>query len=114
MTGRVVILVCDGLGVGAAPDAEAYGDAGSNTLAHVLEKHPTPLPNLEKLGLLALIGKGRATGCRGKAMELSAGKDTTTGHWEMMGLVVERAFPLYPRGFPPEIVGRFEEYAGKQ
>ena len=113
MARRVVILVCDGLGVGAAPDADAYGDAGSNTLAHVLEKHPTPLPNLEKLGLLSLIG-GPAAGCRGRAMELSAGKDTTTGHWEMMGLVVERPFPLYPDGFPPEVVEPFERYAGRK
>ena len=114
MSRRAVIVVCDGLGVGAAPDADAYGDAGSNTLAHVLERHPTPLPNLEKLGLLSLIGRGPAAGCRGKAMELSAGKDTTTGHWEMMGLVVERPFPLYPDGFPPEIVEPFERYAGRK
>ena len=114
MSHRVVIVVCDGLGVGAAPDAEAYGDAGSDTLGHVLERHPTPLPNLESLGLLALVGRGRKTGARGKAMELSAGKDTTTGHWEMMGLVVERPFPLYPDGFPPEIVEPFERYAGKK
>jgi len=114
MTRRVVIVVCDGLGVGAAPDAEAYGDAGSDTLGHVLERHPTPLPNLESLGLLALAGRGRETGARGKAMELSAGKDTTTGHWEMMGLVVERPFPLYPEGFPPEIVLPFERHAGKR
>jgi phosphopentomutase len=112
MTRRVVILVCDGLGVGAAPDAAAYGDAGSDTLRHVLERHPTPLPNFEKLGLLALAGQGRGAGARGKAMELSAGKDTTTGHWEMMGLVIERPFPLYPNGFPPEIVEPFERYAG--
>jgi phosphopentomutase len=114
MTRRVVIVVCDGLGVGAAPDAEAYGDAGSDTLGHVLERHPTPLPNLERLGLLALAGRGRRTGARGKARQLSAGKDTTTGHWEMMGLVVERPFPLYPNGFPPEIVLPFERYAGKK
>ena len=111
---RVAIVVCDGLGVGAAPDADAYGDAGSDTLGHVLDAHPTPLPNLERLGLLALAGRGAATGARGKALELSAGKDTTTGHWEMMGLVTERPFPLYPRGFPPEIVEPFERYAGKR
>jgi phosphopentomutase len=111
---RVVILVCDGLGVGAAPDAEAYGDAESDTLGHVLERFPTPLPNLERLGLLALVGRGRRTGARGKAMELSAGKDTTTGHWEMMGLVVERPFPLYPDGFPAEIVEPFERHAGRK
>jgi len=100
MTRRVAILVCDGLGVGAAPDAESYGDAGSNTLRHVLERCPTDLPNLERLGLLALTGQGASAGARGKALELSAGKDTTTGHWEMMGLVTERPFPLYPNGFP--------------
>jgi phosphopentomutase len=114
---RVVILVCDGLGVGAAPDADAYGDAGSDTLGHVLDRVPTPLPNLEALGLLALgegSARGRSTGARGKAFELSAGKDTTTGHWEMMGLVVERPFPLYPDGFPDEIVRPFEEHIGKK
>ena len=115
MSRRVVIVVCDGLGVGAAPDAAAYGDAGSDTLGHVLDRHPTPLPNLETLGLLALLDPSRggaATGARGRALELSAGKDTTTGHWEMMGLVTERPFPLYPHGFPPEIVEPFERYAG--
>ncbi len=112
MTRRVVIIVCDGLGVGAAPDAEAYGDAETDTLGHVLERFPTRLPNLEKLGLLCLVGRGERTGARGKAMELSAGKDTTTGHWEMMGLVIERPFPLYPDGFPSEIVEPFERYAG--
>jgi len=113
---RVVILVCDGLGVGAAPDADDYGDGGADTLGHVLEKNPVALPNLERLGLLCLSDppRGRPTGARGRASELSAGKDTTTGHWEMMGLVVERPFPLYPHGFPPEIVEPFERYAGKK
>ena len=114
---RVAIVVCDGLGVGAAPDADAYGDAGSDTLGHVLDRVPTALPNLDALGLLSLLDPSRGggrSGARGKAFELSAGKDTTTGHWEMMGLVVERPFPLYPEGFPPEIVERFEEYVGKR
>ncbi|MGH9368963.1 MAG: phosphopentomutase [Thermoanaerobaculia bacterium] len=114
MTPHVVVVVCDGLGVGAAPDAEAYGDAGSNTLRHVLERHPVPLPNLQSLGLLDLVGLGPPSGSRGRMSELSVGKDTTTGHWEMMGLVIDRAFPLYPNGFPPEIVGPFEERAGKR
>jgi phosphopentomutase len=110
-------VVCDGLGVGAAPDAAAYGDSDSDTLGHVLAKHPTPLPNLERLGLLDLGNLPRKTGAlgaRGKSLELSAGKDTTTGHWEMMGLVTERPFPLYPDGFPDEIVRPFEEYAGRE
>jgi phosphopentomutase len=114
---RVVIFVCDGLGVGAAPDAEAYGDAGTDTLGHVLDREPIPLPHLESLGLLAVLDPPRGrrpTGARGKAFELSAGKDTTTGHWEMMGLVVERPFPLYPEGFPPEVVEPLESYVGKK
>ncbi len=113
MSRRAVVLVCDGLGVGEAPDAEAYGDQGSNTLAHALDRHAAALPNLERLGLTGLVGKGRPGGARGKMSELSAGKDTTTGHWEMMGLVVERPFPLYPHGFPPEVIRPFEEHAGK-
>jgi phosphopentomutase len=114
VTRRVVVVVCDGLGVGAAPDADRYGDEGSDTLGHVLDAFPTPLPNLERLGLLAVLDPARGTGrgARGKAAELSAGKDTTTGHWEMMGLVVERPFPLYPDGFPAEVVEPFERYAG--
>jgi phosphopentomutase len=111
---RVVILVCDGLGVGAAPDAAAYGDEGSDTLGHVLERYPVALPNLDRLGLTALVGRGPSVGVRGKLSEISAGKDTTTGHWEMMGLTVERPFPLYPNGFPPEIVRLLEEHVGKR
>jgi phosphopentomutase len=111
---RVTIIVCDGLGVGAAPDAAAYGDEGSDTLGHVLERFPVPLPTLDRLGLTGLVGRGPIRGARGKMSELSAGKDTTTGHWEMAGLVVERPFPLYPHGFPPEIVRPFEELAGKR
>ena len=114
MSRRAVVLVCDGLGVGAAPDAAAYGDGGSDTLGHALARFPKALPNLERLGLTGLVGLGRPCGARGRMSELSAGKDTTTGPWEMMGLVVERPFPLYPHGFPPEIVGPFEEHAGKK
>ncbi len=116
MTRRAVIIVCDGLGVGAAPDANSYGDAGTDTLGHVLDARPIPLPNLERLGLLSVLepSRGIPSGARGKALELSAGKDTTTGHWEMMGLVTECPFPLYPDGFPPEIVEPFERYAGKE
>ena len=111
---RVVIVVCDGLGVGATPDAAAYGDGGADTLRHVLERCPVALPRLEELGLLSLAGAGRPCGARGRMAEVSAGKDSTTGHWEMMGLAVERPFPLYPNGFPPEVVGPFERYLGKR
>jgi phosphopentomutase len=113
---RVVIVVCDGLGVGEAPDAASYGDTGSDTLGHVLERHPVALPNLESLGLLGTLAprRGAPRGARGRAWELSAGKDTTTGHWEMMGLVVERPFPLYPDGFPADVVEPFEAAAGSK
>ncbi|HTO88122.1 MAG TPA: phosphopentomutase [Thermoanaerobaculia bacterium] len=113
-TRRVVILVCDGLGVGAAPDAEAYGDSGADTLGHVLERCPVALPHLEDLGLMSLVGRGRSRGARGRMAEASAGKDSTTGHWEMMGLVLEHPFPLYPKGFPLDVVGPFEQYLGKK
>jgi phosphopentomutase len=115
---RVVVVVCDGLGVGAAPDAASYGDSGADTLGHVLDRVPTLLPNLAALGLLAVLEPPRGgeggSGARGKAYELSAGKDTTTGHWEMMGLVVERPFPLYPDGFPRDVIGPFERFIGRK
>ena len=119
-TTRVLVLVCDSWGVGGAPDAAAYGDQGSDTLAHTAEAvGGLTAPNLEALGLglLSTIGgvaaradAGTAHGC---ATELSAGKDTTTGHWEMMGIRLDRAFPLYPDGFPPEVIESFEAAIGR-
>jgi phosphopentomutase len=113
---RAAVLVCDGLGVGEAPDAGRYGDSGADTLRHVLGRAELDLPNLASLGLLRLAGREGAevTGAAGKMAEISAGKDTTTGHWEMMGLVTERPFPLYPSGFPPELIGAFEEAIGRR
>ena len=109
---RVLFLVCDSFGVGEAPDAAAYGDAGSNTLGHVASAvGGLNAPNLAALGLGALTdvagvpadGAGPGT-AHGKLTERSAGKDTTTGHWEMCGIVLDRPFPTYPDGFPPEVV----------
>src|SRR3989440_8346136 len=110
---RITLIVLDGAGIGAMPDAPEWGDAGSDTFGHICESRQLQLPNLRSLGLgnirplsgVAMIEKPR--GCYGKCALQSNGKDTTTGHWEMAGIILERAFPTYPQGFPPEIMDRF-------
>jgi len=121
MIQRVVLIVLDGVGVGALPDAPAYGDAGSNTLAHVAEAvGGLHLPNLQGLGLGHLgdfAGVRRVSepdACFGKLAELSQGKDTTVGHWELTGLVTDKPFPTYPKGFPPDIIEPFEKAVGRK
>lgn len=116
---RVIIVVLDSAGIGEQPDSAAYGDAGSNTLGHISAQiEGFTLPNLERLGLGCIDGSvGFAAakepiGCYGKMMERSAGKDTTTGHWEIAGITLERPFPIYPEGFPSEIVERLEAAFG--
>ena len=113
---RVFVCVLDGAGAGELPDAAAYGDAGSSTLRHVVEATGVELPNLASLGLGEAIGvpmgAPRAAATYGRLLERGAGKDTTTGHWEMMGLVLERPFPTYPEGFPPEVLRPFEAAIG--
>lgn len=116
---RVVLITLDGVGVGALPDAENYGDAGANTLLHVAEAcGGLCLPTLQKLGLgnvAALPGvnptQAPAAGF-GRMQERSAGKDTTTGHWELAGVVQTDPFPTYPHGFPPEIIAAFRRETG--
>jgi phosphopentomutase len=117
--GKVVFIVLDGVGVGELPDANLYGDAGSNTLANVAAAvGGMTLPNLESLGLAGIVpmNKTNATtstiGCYGKMGELSRGKDSTTGHWELCGVITENPFPTYPDGFPPGLIQRFLEVAG--
>lgn len=112
---RVIILVLDSVGIGEQADSAAYGDAGSNTLGHIAAMvEGFTLPNLERLGLGCIEGTigFSATkdpiGCFGKMTERSAGKDTTTGHWEIAGITLDQPFPLYPKGFPKEIVDQFE------
>jgi phosphopentomutase len=112
---RVCVLVCDSWGVGDAPDAEAYGDTGSDTLGNTARAvGRLRAPNLERLGLgllTEIVGvepRADEGTAHGRATEVSAGKDTTTGHWEMMGIRLEHPFPLYPDGFPPEIIEPFE------
>ena len=114
---RVFVCVLDGAGAGELPDAAAYGDQGSSTLRHVIEASGVALPNLAALGLGESIGvpmgAPRATATYGRLLELGAGKDTTTGHWEMMGIVLERPFPTYPHGFPPDVIAAFEAAIGR-
>ena len=117
---RVLVVVCDSWGVGDAPDAAAYGDEGADTLAHTAESvGGLTAPNLEALGLGTLtripgVSDTASPGSgAGRATERSAGKDTTTGHWEMMGLRLDRPFPLYPNGFPPEVIEPFEAAIGR-
>jgi phosphopentomutase len=112
MKNRAVVLVCDSLGVGELPDAAEFGDVGSNTLGHVLDAQHPQLPTLTRLGLLHTLPTPATTeiptAAFGRMAEVSAGKDTTTGHWEMMGLIVADPFRTYPDGFPPEIIAEFE------
>jgi len=117
---KALIIVLDGVGIGALPDANQYGDEGSNTLANLAEAvGGLALPNLERLGLgniapiEGVAAQARPAGNYGKMAEASPGKDSTSGHWEMMGLVLEKPFPTYPHGFPPEVIGRFERAIGR-
>ena len=113
MMKRVFLLVLDSFGVGEAPDANAYGDRGANTLGSVLRTGFIKVPNMQSLGLFNLDGLPRDVsdlsvqdpiGSFAKLLEISKGKDTTTGHWEIAGVVTERAFPTYPNGFPKEVL----------
>jgi len=101
------------------PDAAAYGDEGSDTLGNIAKQVPLRLPNLRSLGLdrVAEIGRAEAgldvRGAYGRMAEASPGKDSVTGHWEMMGVVLETAFPTFPNGFPPELIAEFERRIGR-
>ncbi|MEO6325728.1 MAG: phosphopentomutase [Thermoanaerobaculia bacterium] len=120
MKPRAIVIVCDGLGVGPAPDADQFGDAGKKTLQHVLRDAKPSLPNLMKLGLLHTLYEDAPaalpapSGAFGRMAEASAGKDTTTGHWEMMGLSLDIPFPLYPEGFPADVIAPFEKAVGRK
>jgi len=114
---KVLVCVLDGVGAGEAPDAAAYGDRGSDTLRHVLEASDVALPNLVALGLGRVVGlplgEPRRGATYGRLLERGAGKDTTTGHWEMMGLPLQEPFPTYPHGFPAEVIEPFSAAIGR-
>ncbi|MCY7345344.1 MAG: phosphopentomutase [Pyrinomonadaceae bacterium] len=110
---RIVLIVLDSVGIGAMPDAESWGDAGADTLGNLLKTRKVNLPNLQAMGLgnirelNELPAAANPTGNFGKCTLKSNGKDTTTGHWEMAGIVLEKAFPTFPDGFPEKIISEF-------
>jgi phosphopentomutase len=117
---RVIVIVLDSVGAGEAPDAASYGDQGSATLTNIGKSVGTlSLPNLGALGLGSITPiagtppTNKALGAFGKMQEQSSGKDTTTGHWEMMGIVIQKAFATFPNGFPDEILQPFIERTGR-
>ncbi|NNE28311.1 MAG: phosphopentomutase [Saprospiraceae bacterium] len=116
---RVILIVLDSVGIGELPDAAVYGDKGSNTLGHIARDfQDLQIPNLVNLGLGNIDPDNQIPkaafpiGAFGKAVEQSPGKDTTTGHWEIAGLILEHPFPTYPNGFPPELIEEFEKAIG--
>jgi phosphopentomutase len=117
---RVILIVLDSVGIGEMPDAAAYGDAGSDTLGHIALWRPLILPHFRALGLANIRPLANLPpvpeplGSFGRCALASPGKDTTTGHWEMAGIQLEKPFPLYPHGFPPEIMDEFERRIGRR
>ncbi len=120
MIRRVFLIVLDSCGVGAAPDAAEFSDSGADTLRSIAKSERFQIPNLLRLGLGEIEGidylkkPSRRAAAVGKAAERSRGKDTTTGHWEIAGLVSERPMPTYPNGFPPEVIEAFETAIGRK
>lgn len=116
---RVLLIVLDSVGIGEMPDAGDYGDAGAHTLGHALGSREVRIPNLRQMGLaniarLPVDPVDNPTGFFGKAATASRGKDTTTGHWEMGGIITSNPFPTYPNGFPPRVIEQFERAVGRK
>jgi phosphopentomutase len=116
---RVVLIVLDSVGIGEMPDAADYGDAGADTLGHTLGSRKVDIPNLQAMGLaniraLPVAPAERPAGIFGRAATQSRGKDTTTGHWEMSGIITADPFPTYPNGFPRRIIEPFEQAVGRK
>ncbi|MEO8072023.1 MAG: phosphopentomutase [Acidobacteriota bacterium] len=110
---RIVLMILDSAGIGEMPDAENWGDKGADTLGNILKSRKVNLPNLQKLGLGNIKSLENLPAARnpignyGKCALKSNGKDTTTGHWEIAGIVLEKAFPTFPDGFPPRVIDKF-------
>ncbi len=117
---RIIWIVLDSVGIGELPDAADYGDVGRDTLGHIARARPLHIPNLVRLGLADikplehLTPAADALGSYGKGATRSPGKDTTTGHWEMAGIWLEQAFPVYPQGFPKPLIEEFERQIGRR
>ena len=116
---RVHLIVMDSVGIGEAPDAHKFGDVGSHTLGHIAEKAGLAVPNMEQLGLGTiepLTGVKAVSDHEGyatKLEEISVGKDTMTGHWEIMGLNIQTPFRVFPEGFPQELLDKISEFSGR-
>ena len=137
---RVILIVLDSVGIGELPDAAAYGDEGSNTVGNIAKQVPLKIPTLRSLGLGQVVALENQTGSDfsvvsgqksagstvggnqtgfefrgafGRMAEASPGKDSVTGHWEMMGIVLERPFPTFPTGFAPDLIHEFERRIGR-
>lgn len=117
---RIIVIVLDSVGAGALSDAAAYGDEGSNTLGNIARQVGLRVPVLRRLGLDRIVDIGgfvsadAPAGAIGRMAEASMGKDSVTGHWEMMGIVLDRPFPVFPHGFPKEIIEAFEHRIGRR
>ena len=116
---RIILMVLDSVGIGEMPDAADYGDCGADTLGHTLGSRNVQIPNLQRLGLanirqLPVEPVASPQGVFGKAATSSRGKDTTTGHWEMGGIITKRPFPTYPSGFPARVIEPFERAIGRK
>jgi phosphopentomutase len=128
---RAIVIVMDSVGIGELPDAGAYGDQGSNTVRNIHREVPLAIPTLRALGLSRLVdigpdatrgpvagapisSPGSFLGAFGRMAERSAGKDSVTGHWEMMGIVLDRAFPTFPHGFSADVIAEFERRIGQK
>lgn len=120
MIDRIIWIILDSVGIGELPDAALFGDEGSNTLENIARQTPLDLPNLYKMGLgnidgvTALKKEKKPIGNYGKLAEISMGKDTTIGHWEMTGVYSPKPFPTYPNGFPESIIKSFENQTGRK
>jgi len=117
---RFIVIVLDSVGIGEGPDAAAFGDVGSHTLGNIARVvGGLKMPHMEAMGLAniaaleGLVPQLEPGAAYGKMAEVSAGKDTSTGHWELMGIQLNQAFPLYPNGFPPEVMDRYEAETGR-
>jgi phosphopentomutase len=117
---RIGLIVLDSVGIGFQPDADRFGDAGADTLGHIAATVPLSLPNLARLGLGRIApvrgvpAVDKPLAYYGKMQEVSAGKDTMTGHWELMGLKVDVPFRTYPQGFPEQLIAQFEQETGRR
>ena len=117
---RIVWIVLDSVGIGELPDAAQYGDVGRDTLGHIARSRPLRLPNLARIGLANIKPlahfdpPANPAGSYGKGVTVSPGKDTTTGHWEMAGIWLDQAFPVYPHGFPKPLIAEFERQIGRR